>query len=215
MRTPPPEHQARIDAQLRLVEQVRALPLLAPVPYFGHLRLDTGLREVDVLLGATNRTGHAFSVIDWHTAPLAEVFFAFDEGDDYEVEIDERVVSGKVIEKTLVRFHEGSLDAVTLGSGHTYERRGEDRWERIHEKPPPLKVRPPSARRAFRSPLEVTLDPAQRQVVDLPANRSVLLLGEAGFGKTTVALHRLVALQERANRRFRGAVIVPTEGLRG
>src|SRR5207237_1034853 len=64
------------------------------------------------------------------------------------------------------------------------------------------------------SPIDVELDPAQRQVVELPERETVLILGEAGCGKTTVALHRLRALRRRANERFRAACVVPNEGLR-
>lgn len=70
-------------------------------------------------------------------------------------------------------------------------------------------------RKAFRRPLDVTLDAAQQRVVDLPGPRHALVLGEAGFGKTTVALRRLEALAHRAGPAFRGAVVVPTEGLCG
>ena len=49
--------------------------------------------------------------------------------------------------------------------------------------------------------------------VDLPAGRSVLILGEAGFGKTTVALRRLLRLRREAGPSFRAAIVVPTEGL--
>ncbi len=41
----------------------------------------------------------------------------------------------------------------------------------------------------------------------------MLVLGEAGHGKTTVALHRLAHLYAHSPRRFRAAVIVPAEGL--
>jgi hypothetical protein len=61
----------------------------------------------------------------------------------------------------------------------------------------------------------VVLDAAQRRAVDLPAGQPLLLLGEAGAGKTTVALHRLVQLRATAGKRFRAAVVVPTPGLRG
>ncbi|HEY6912365.1 MAG TPA: ATP-binding domain-containing protein, partial [Myxococcales bacterium] len=50
--------------------------------------------------------------------------------------------------------------------------------------------------------------------VDLPPREPVLVLGEAGCGKTTVALHRLRALRMAGNERFRAACIVPNEGLR-
>jgi DNA helicase-2/ATP-dependent DNA helicase PcrA len=65
--------------------------------------------------------------------------------------------------------------------------------------------------------VDVHLDDAQRRVVDLPAGRAVLVLGEAGHGKTTVALHRLgrlVRSRRGATARFRAAVVVPTDGLR-
>jgi DNA helicase-2/ATP-dependent DNA helicase PcrA len=61
---------------------------------------------------------------------------------------------------------------------------------------------------------DVVLDSAQRTAVDLPHGRSLLVLGEAGHGKTTVAIHRLAHLVRTAKGRFRAVVIVPTEGLR-
>jgi DNA helicase-2/ATP-dependent DNA helicase PcrA len=58
--------------------------------------------------------------------------------------------------------------------------------------------------------VDVTLDPAQRAAIDLPRGRALLVLGEAGHGKTTVLLHRVARLW-RASRR--AAIVVPTEGL--
>jgi hypothetical protein len=74
-------------------------------------------------------------------------------------------------------------------------------------------TRSAAARRNPPSLIDVHLDPAQRRVVDLPPGRSVLVLGEAGHGKTTVALHRLARLARAANGRFRVAVLVPSLGL--
>ena len=52
----------------------------------------------------------------------------------------------------------------------------------------------------------------------LPRGRVVEIYGPESSGKTTVALHRLLALREKhlaeSTRRFRGAVLVPTELLR-
>ncbi|HEX3772802.1 MAG TPA: hypothetical protein VHV30_18110, partial [Polyangiaceae bacterium] len=81
------------------------------------------------------------------------------------------------------------------------------RW--LAPRPRELQRRPPSL-------IDVDLDPVQRGAVDLPMDRAVLVLGEAGHGKTTVALHRL-AYAWRARRaerdRVRAAILVPTEGL--
>jgi DNA helicase-2/ATP-dependent DNA helicase PcrA len=79
-----------------------------------------------------------------------------------------------------------------------------------------LSPRPHAERRRAHSLLDVTLDPAQRAAVALPAGRALLVLGEAGHGKTTVALHRLAHLWRAArasHEPLRAAVIVPTEGL--
>jgi superfamily I DNA/RNA helicase len=75
----------------------------------------------------------------------------------------------------------------------------------------------PRARAARRtsSILDVVLDPAQRAAVEQPAGNALLILGEAGHGKTTVAIHRLAHLWKASSTPLRAAVIVPTEGLAG
>ncbi|MEO8877601.1 MAG: UvrD-helicase domain-containing protein, partial [Polyangiaceae bacterium] len=85
-----------------------------------------------------------------------------------------------------------------------------------------FRARPKREREKLRSLVDITLDAAQRRLVELPPTGALLVLGEAGYGKTTVALWRLAHLYrasiERKRRspdtRFRAAVIVPTEGLR-
>jgi hypothetical protein len=79
----------------------------------------------------------------------------------------------------------------------------------------PFAPRPRQARRRLPSLVDVRLDPAQQRAVDLPAGRALLVLGEAGHGKTTVALHRLARLVERGPRELCAAVVVPTDGLAG
>jgi DNA helicase II / ATP-dependent DNA helicase PcrA len=61
------------------------------------------------------------------------------------------------------------------------------------------------------------LDADQQRAVDLPSDTSLVVDGEAGVGKTLVALYRVASLARRAaakSRRFRALVLVPTEGLR-
>jgi hypothetical protein len=80
--------------------------------------------------------------------------------------------------------------------------------------PPPSGLpRAPSTDAGPTSLFDVTLDSAQRSVVDLPPDRAVLVLGDAGYGKTSVALHRMArVLRERA-RNGRAAILVPSAGL--
>jgi superfamily I DNA/RNA helicase len=90
-----------------------------------------------------------------------------------------------------------------------------------------LLPRPAAVRRRDASLVDVTLDPAQRAAIDLPLGRALLVLGEAGHGKTTVLLHRVARIWRSVNGhtgsrpavsgtsapQLRGVVLVPTEGL--
>ena len=205
-----PAHQALLDEQLRLCAAARALVPRASTPYFAHVRLATNARELDVLLGPQTHPTADVSMIDWQSAPLAEVFFACAEGESYELELGGRQVAGTVLRRTLVSFEGGELVDV-IGATLAVSRRS-GAWREVPvPRAPELPPRGPGAPRT--SPGEVTLDPAQQRVVELPSRRAALVLGEAGCGKTTVALHRMAALK-RAKPNLRCAVIVPTDGLR-
>ncbi len=73
--------------------------------------------------------------------------------------------------------------------------------------------RPLAARRSEPSLIDVALDAAQRTAVERAPGRALLVLGEAGHGKTTVALHRVAHLWSASPTPLRAAVVVPTEGL--
>ena len=204
--------QEIISDQLRLAQLARSLSPNAAVPYFAHMRLDTDGRVRNVLLGPETRTGGGVAIIDWRNAPLAEVFFSCAEGDDYEIDADERTLTGTLIERSLVSFAQGELCEIETAAGRVGLQDGA--WHLQTGPAPALNLRPEAARLRSSSPADVILDAAQRRVVELPAGKAVLLLGEAGFGKTTVALHRLARLRQLAGPGLRAAVIVPTEGLR-
>ncbi len=78
---------------------------------------------------------------------------------------------------------------------------------------PSLQPRSRAVRSRTPSLIDVALAPEQRTVVELPRGRSTLVLGEAGHGKTTVALHRLAKIWRSTKEPLKVAVIVPTDGL--
>lgn len=179
-------------------------------PFLARLRLRTATGERELLLGARTADLGVATMVDWQTAPLAAVLLAYQEGDDYELEHDDRTLSGQVLRRQLVELRDDEIVAVTW-QGRRWTRFA-DGWRADGHDPPLLLPRPPQ----LRSPRPIVLDAAQQAAVDLPASRSLLVLGEAGFGKTTVALHRLAALTRQARaerRRFRSLVVVPTAGL--
>jgi DNA helicase II / ATP-dependent DNA helicase PcrA len=199
-----------VALHLRAVAVVRnAVP--SGAPYFGLLRIETAGRIRDVLLGRRAQMVGEFALVDWERSPLAEVFFTHFEGDEYEVEVDRRVLQGRVVLRHLVEFAGDELAAVEHESGRITH--GPLGWV---DEPLVLPTLAPRRRSAVSGGEAVLLDPVQRAAVEQDGRRALLVLGEAGFGKTTVALHRIAALAAQPQRggRFRGLVIVPNEALR-
>ncbi|HKO94697.1 MAG TPA: 3'-5' exonuclease, partial [Polyangiaceae bacterium] len=152
-------------------------------------------------------------IAHWQSSRWAEVFFAHAAGETYELATSSGRVTGRVLERQLVGFREAEL-AVVLAAGRTLARRADGVWECWAPAEPLLEPRSSEAQQRTPSLIDVSLDPTQLGVVELPAQTSVLVLGEAGHGKTTVALHRLARLFRAARGEFRACVLVPTDGLR-
>lgn len=173
----------------------------------GYLALSGERGNREYLLGPRTVTDTTPPQLDWRTAPLAEAFFRAAPGEPFELEIGERVTSGTVRARFVIAEH----GRVLIGDEITW-RKHDDTWREERTRRPAPAAGPP----IDRSELPI-LDPEQQRAVDLPADTSLVVDGEAGVGKTLVALYRIAALDERArnkSRRFRPLVLVPTEGLR-
>ncbi len=123
--------QLRLEQQLDVLARARALLPQSRAPYHAHLKLRyADGREADILLGGVFRRGEGVTIIDWRTAPLAEVFFGYGEGEEYEVELVEetgarRKVEGTVLQRNLVVFENGELVELSWAKGRLARRNGE------------------------------------------------------------------------------------------
>jgi hypothetical protein len=191
-RVSPDETRAEIDR------------LLAAAPAAqGYLAVITERGGRTYLLGPRTQVDGDAVMLDWRTAPLAEAFFRYRPGEPYEIEAGERTAAGRVVARWVIAHHGEAL----VGEDRVIDRTGE------HQAPRPQPIPAPPVDRTV---LPV-LDPEQQAAVDLPADTSLVIDGEAGVGKTLVALFRIASLAERARargRRFRALVLVPTVGLR-
>src|SRR5688572_13182591 len=173
----------------------------------GYLAIATERGDREYLLGPRTITDATPPQLDWRTAPLAEAFFRAAPGEPFELEVGDRVTAGTVRERFVIAQHGKTL----IGDESVWHKL-DDGWREERTRRPA----PPPGPPLDRSELPI-LDPEQQRAVDLPADTSLVVDGEAGVGKTLVALYRIKALEQRASsksKRFRALVLVPTEGLR-
>ena len=169
----------------------------------GYLVVETDRGEREYVIGPRTQPDATPAMLDWRTSPLAEAFFRAAPGEPYELEAGNRVTEGVVRERWLLQGR-GSLEALIGDDVTIYRDRSAPR-----PRPAPFQIPVPD-----RSAL-VVLDREQQQAVDLGDDTSLVVDGEAGVGKTLVALYRVAELSRRAEaRKFRALVLVPTEGLR-
>lgn len=191
----------------RRFETLRPLAAKAGGLVAAHLRIESAGRKRDILLADRAVPAGRPPIVQWDTAPLAGVFFETREGDEYELELDDdRVLEGRVLERNLLLIEGGELVELITEHGRCLGNGAGPVVEPLHGE---LKPRPEGERK----PRKVELDAAQQAIVDLPDRTATLVLGEAGAGKTTVAVHRIQRLLA-AHPRWRVGVIVPTEPLR-
>jgi ATP-dependent DNA helicase UvrD/PcrA len=221
-----------MNVRQRLLERSGKDPLPDwRAPYLAHLRVREGDATKDYLLGRSSFLDPASGVriVDWRVAPVAQIFYRYREGGEYEETFPGRVAEGVVEARRIVVIADGVLVRI-IGDGIVLTRDHEGRWARVGRDSLALSLggagtaaRPgalgigigagPAA-----GPLDVTamLDAEQFAAISAPPEEALLVLGSAGSGKTTVALHRLAHIAAREPKNFplsRMGVIVPEEGL--
>ena len=199
-------------------------------PYFAHLRVREGKEIRDYCLGrhtfVDRRAG--VRVVDWRYAPVATLFYRYREGEEFEEPFPGRISTGTVVARRVVVVERGRLARVSA-DGFALHRGPGGAWRATRGEHAALGGGSGKAARAGALGVgtgaqgrtaapEVTalLDAEQFAAISAPPERPLLVLGSAGSGKTTVALHRLARIAFEAPRRFPAAkmqVVVPETGL--
>ncbi len=225
-------HEMTVRHALAERRPTTALPDPAS-PYLAHLRVDEGDGPRDHLLGHVTFLDAVADVriVDWRVAPLARIFYGHREGDEYSEQFPGRTAEGVVRARRIVVIEGGELTRI-IGPDFVVER-GHAGWFEparlamaggsgtaardgvlgVASAAPAAEARlGGSARRG----IDVTamLDAEQFEAVTAPPDEPLLVLGSAGSGKTTVALHRLARVAALDGYPLADMqVVVPEEGL--
>ncbi|MEC8023305.1 MAG: ATP-binding domain-containing protein [Myxococcota bacterium] len=193
-------------------------------PYFGHMRLhdDDGTRR-DILIGRQTWVKDGVRIVDWRNAPISQVFYQREEGEDYEIPIAGRLVSGEVSIRRTVSIRDGKILRVGT-SDETWVKEAAG-WRDVSTHAPKLRGGAGRARRpdvtkpilgeasdgraivADKHLPEIAslLDREQFELITKPEAGVVAIQGSAGSGKTTVALHRVAYLNFQKPGKFSGS----------
>jgi len=193
-------------------------------PYFGHMRLQEGAKVRDVYLGKATRLDHGLRIVDWRNAPVSRIFYKNQEGDEYDEDFGDRVVSGEVMVRRTLSIRGGEMVRVQAPQG-VFVRQG-DGWKQMAKALPRLSGGEGAASwihhdldahgggstlgsgDAYRvdkhlPEISALIDKEQWELISADDAELVVIRGVAGSGKTTVALHRLAYLNFQDRRRFR------------
>jgi len=199
----------------------------ADSPYIAHLRLREAGVPKDYFLGQSSHLDPARGVriVDWRVAPVARIFYGYREGDEYEEEFPGRVAEGIIEARRILVIEGGELrqlvtDRFVLTRAESGQWHSEVRTSyAISGGGTGSAVRPEaltSSSSKLAPSVTALLDDQQFAAISAPPENSLLVLGSAGSGKTTVALHRLARIAALDRQRYalaRMQVIVPEEGL--
>ncbi len=215
--------------ELSVRQTLLARPATDPLPdpnspYLAHLIVREGGLEKDYFLGQKSLLDAkaGVRVVDWRVSPVARIFYGYREGDEYEEEFPGRVAEGTIVARRIVVIERGELRQVVTPSA-VLACADDGTWSSQPRNAFALRgggagnaARSDAATLSHAPHVTALLDAEQFAAINAPADRPLLVLGSAGSGKTTVALHRLARLAASDPERFpleRVRVVVPEEGL--
>ena len=105
------EQMTRLAAIRSRLGKGKDLPIDMSSPYFAHMVLKEGKKTRDVLIGKRGFIDRQCNVqiVDWRNAPISQVYYRYDEGDDYDEEVQGLVLSGIVELKRNLSIQRGNL----------------------------------------------------------------------------------------------------------
>jgi DNA helicase-2/ATP-dependent DNA helicase PcrA len=175
-------------------------------PYFGHLVLDEEGKQRAFLIakGSAVDARLPLNVVDWRNAPISRIYYEFEEGEEFWAEVAGREREGTIAARRTLDIRGGVLQGAETGevvarkrAGNVWQvkRKADEALERSDQREDPEDHALPD--------IVALITPDQFGVLTRSDRGVVVLRGQAGSGKTTVALHRIAYLHYHDPVRFR------------
>lgn len=163
-------------------------------PYFARIELEEDLengktKKIEYKLG--KRSNPDCRIIDWRKAPIAKLYYEYEEGDLYSEEILQKERCGEVKLKNSYEIRKGILKTINSTLGNFIKNNGS--WQKKDTRTISRKSY------SFLPDILALITPEQFSSITKDSDTPVLIQGVAGSGKTAVAVHRLSWLLHSEN----------------
>lgn len=215
----------QLNLQITLGQKVSTNELVPDInsPYFGHMEIEVSGKKRDILLGHTsfNDPTRRVSVVDWKKTPIASIYYDYSVGEEFELDLPERSIEGVLLSKSIITIIQNRLLRIDGDKSFVFQKNA---WIELDVEEEELsggagvatrELTLGTGRTGFISPDIVSLlDKEQFSIVNNATRDPLLLIGGAGSGKTTVALHRIATICKKAKVHPNNVlVVVPHMGL--
>ena len=191
------EQMTRVSALAAGRRGKAAAPIDQQTPYFGHLRLQATVPAKapsrDVLIGRRGVIDRAagIQIVDWRDAPVSQLYYRYEEGDDYDEHIGQTVLQGIVEVRRSITITGGKLRRISCPQGVFFCDSDDIWWEAESQALPTLQGGQGLSARAPK-PQPILKDKAHAPKPDIRPER------EAGFvGRSDKHLPEIAALIDR------------------
>jgi DNA helicase II / ATP-dependent DNA helicase PcrA len=172
----------------RIYEEAVQLEKQQQRPYFARFEIEEeapsgSMRASEFKIGY--RANPAARIVDWRQAPLARLYYEYQEGEEFSETIRDREREGVVTLRRQLEITQGELRRISCPQG-TFIKDETGVWKEV------VAGQNRTARSYGKLPSILSLiTPEQFRLITEDSLTAVILQGLAGSGKTTVALHRL------------------------
>jgi len=149
------EQMTRLSAIRARLGGSKTLPVDVRSPYFAHMVIRERGKSRDVLIGKRGFIDReaGVQIVDWRNAPISQVYYRYEEGDDFDEEVGDRRFEGIIEVRRNISIHDAKLRRIGAPQG-TFVRSQDGVWHQaVGELKPTLQggvgtaVRVPKAQR--------------------------------------------------------------------